>query len=177
MFTRSLSAFALVLALGCASTPKGPIAPSAHPDKGLADDNTWMTLSSHGARLRVPEGWTWRANSNELAAEPGDGKAVLILQGANNKQEFEAKVRALGARYGLDHVDFSRGKPAKLNGIDTVMYEDMAAESKAEAGDVFVMLADAPNGKGVVILFLYASDRTQKYDEKLIQAANTLRPI
>ncbi len=175
--TRSLSLFLVVAALGCASGPKGPVAPTAHPDKGVADDNTWMTLSSHGARLRVPEGWTWRANSHELTAEPGDGKAVLILQGATSRQEFEAKVRALGARYGLDRVDFSRAKPAKLNGIDTLMFEDMAAESKAEAGDVFVMLADAPNGKGVVILFLYASDRTQKYDVKLIQAANTLRPI
>lgn len=175
---RTLALLALVtLAGACASAPKGPVAPTAHPDKGVADENTWMTLSTHGARLRVPDGWTWRANSTELTAEPGDGKAVLILQGATSKQDFEAKVRALGARYGLDRVDFSRGKPGNLNGIETIMYEDMAAESKGDAVDVFVMLAEAPNGKGVVILFLYASDKTQKYDEKLIQAANTLRPI
>ena len=166
------------LLLGCgSSTPKGPVAPVAHAEKGVADDNTWMTLTSHGARLRVPEGWTWRANSNELTAEPGDGRAVLIMEGASSKQEFEAKVRALGARYGLDRVDFSRAKPGKMNGIEMVMFEDMAAESKGDPVDVFVMLAEAPNGKGVVILFLYASDRTQKYDEKLIAAANTLRPI
>lgn len=177
MFTRTLSVLAVVAALGCSTTPKGPVAPTSTPEKGVADDNTWMTLASHGARLRVPEGWTWRANSNELTAEPGDGKAVLIVQGANTKQEFEAKVRSLGARYGLDRVDFTRAKPGKLNGIDTVMFEDMAAESKADPVDVFVMLAEAPNGKGIVVLFLYASDRTQKYDEKLIAAANTLRPI
>lgn len=174
---RALTMLSVVVALGCASGARGPVAPTAHPEKGVADDNTWMTLSSHGARLRVPEGWTWRADGQELLAEPGDGKAVLILQGANSRQEFETKVRALGARYGLDRVDFTRAKPGKLNGIETVMYEDMAAESKSEQGDVFVMLADAPNGKGVVILFLYASDRTQKYDVQLIQAANTLRPI
>lgn len=174
---RVLSLVTLVAALGCASGTNGPVAPTATAEKGVADDNTWMTLSSHGARMRVPEGWTWRAYGGELAAEPGDGRAVLILQGANSKSELEAKVRSLGARYGLDHVDFTRAKPGKLNGIDTVMFEDMAAESKSKAVDVFVMLAEAPNGKGVVILFLYASDRTQKYDEKLIQAANTLRPI
>jgi len=177
MLTRTLSLFAVVAALGCASAPRGPVAPTASPVKGVADENTWMTLSSHGARLRVPEGWTFRANSNELAAEPGDGKAVLILQGADNKQEFESKVRALGARYGLDRVDFSRAKPGKLNGIDILMFEDMSAESKGQPVDVFVMLAEAPNGKGLVVLFLYASDKTQKYDEKLIAAANTLRPI
>lgn len=174
-FIRSIALLSLLL--GCASPPKGPVAPAAHPEKGVADNNTWMTLGSHGARLRVPEGWTWKANGNELAAEPGDGHAVLILEGANTKQEFEVKVRELGARYGLDRVDFSRAKPGKMNGIDMVMYEDMAAESKGKPVDVFVMLAEAPNGKGVVILFLYASDKTQKYDEKLIAAANTLRPI
>jgi len=179
MFIRTVSFLALALgcALGCAGAPKGPIAPTASPAKGVADDNTWMTLSSHGARLRVPEGWTWRANGSELAAEPGDGKAILIVQGANTKQDFETKVRALGTRYGLDRVDFSRAKPGNLNGIDIVMFEDMSAESKGEPVDVFVMLAEAPNGKGVVVLFLYASDRTQKYDEMLITAANTLRPI
>lgn len=177
MFPRTLSVLAIVAALGCGGAPKGPVAPTASPEKGVADENTWMTLSSHGARLRVPEGWTWRANSNELTAEPGDGKAILILQGANSRPEFEAKVRALGARYGLDRVDFTRAKPGKLNGIDMLMFEDMAAESKGEPVDVFVMLAEAPNGKGIMILFLYASDRTQKYDEKLIAAANTLRPI
>jgi hypothetical protein len=181
MFTRVLSALSVVTvvaALGCGSSaPKGPVAPTSKVEKGVADDNTWMSLTSHGARLRVPDGWTWRANTQELTAEPGDGKAVLILQGADNKQDFEAKVRSLGARYGLDRVDFSRAKPGKLNGIDMVMFEDMSAESKGEPVDVFVMLAEAPNGKGLVILFLYASDKTQKYDEKLIAAANTLRPI
>jgi hypothetical protein len=177
MSLKSIALLSSALLLGCGSSVKGPVAPVAHPEKGVADDNTWMSLTSHGARLRVPDGWTWRASSTELLAEPGDGHAVLIMEGATTKQDFEAKVRALGARYGLDRVDFSRAKPGKMNGIDMVMYEDMAAESKGKPVDVFVMLAEAPNGKGVVILFLYASDKTQKYDEKLIAAANTLRPI
>lgn len=177
----SLSAVATCLALlavGCGgSSVKGPTAPAAHPNGGSADDNTWMTLSSHGARMRVPEGWTYRAEGTELRAEPSDHRAALILDGATSKQEFEAKMRALGQRYGLDRVDFSRGKPGNLNGIQIVAFEDQAAESKGDQGDVFVMLGEAPNGKGILFLFLWASDRTQKYDEQMIQAANTLRPI
>ncbi len=174
---RVFSSALVVAALGCGGAPKGPVGPTPSLEKGVADDNTWMTLASHGARLRIPEGWKWRSDQYELTAEPGDGKAVLILQGANTKQEFQHRVRALGMRYGLDRVDFARAKPGKLNGIDMLMFEDMAAESKGEPVDVFVMLAEAPNGKGLMILFLYASDRTQRYDEKLIAAANTLRPI
>lgn len=167
-----------VVAFGCGGGgPKGPVAPAAKASRDVADDNTWMTLSSHGARLRVPPGWTVRAEGSELRAEPTDGKAALVLDGATTRAELETKVRALGARYGLDRVDFAGIKPGNLNGIPIVMFEDMAAESKGEPVDVFVMLGEAPNGKGVLLLFLYASDKTQKHDLELIQAANTLRPI
>ncbi|MGZ5968099.1 MAG: hypothetical protein ACXWP4_10570 [Polyangiales bacterium] len=171
----ALSVFALV---GCEPSVHGPIAPSSTPQHGVADDATWMTLASHGARLRVPDGWAYSSESgHELRAEPGDKKAVLILTGATSKQDFETKVRGLGARYGLDEVDFSRAKPGNINGIEVLMFEDQAAESGGKAGDVFVLLGEAPNGKGVLVLFLWAADDTQKYDVELIKAANTLRPI
>lgn len=164
--------------LGCGgSSVHGPMSPTATPQQGVADATTWMSLTSHGARLRVPDGWAFRAEGQELRAEPGDKKAVLILTGATSRPEFETKVRALGARYGLDQVDFTRAKPGKINGIDVLMFEDQAAESTGKAGDVFVMLGEAPNGKGILVLFLWASDDTQKYDVDLIRAANTLRPI
>ncbi len=168
---------------GCSSSVHGPVAPSTAEQRGVADENTWMTLASHGARLRVPAGWAFSAAPSrtsadaELRAESKDGKAVMILQGATNRAEFETKVRALGARYGLDQVDFQKAKPGKINGIDIVMFEDMGAESKGRPGDVFVLLGEAPNGQGIVVLFLYAADETQKYDLELINAANTLRPI
>lgn len=168
----------MVVALGCGSSaPKGPVAPTARETTGTADDGTWMTLSSAGARLRVPPGWKYRADASGFTAQPADGKAVLVLSGARTRAELETKVRALGRRYGLDRVEFRGGKPGTLNGIPIVTYEDMAAETHGEPADVFVMLAEAPNGDGVVLVFLWASDKTQRHDLDLIQAANTLRPI
>jgi hypothetical protein len=136
-----------------------------------------MTLASQGARLRVPSGWRVSATGTELRAEPGDGKAALILDGATSKVELETKMRALGARYGLDRVDFPSPRAGNLNGIPVLMFEDMAAEAKGAAVDVFVLLGEAPKGNGIVIVFLYAADSTQKHDLELIAAANTLRPI
>ncbi len=164
--------------LGCGSGgPHGPVAPTPHEATGVADEATWMTLASHGARLRVPPGWKYRADAAGVTAEPVDRKAVLVLSGARTRAELETKVRALGRRYGLDRVEFRGGKPGTLNGIPIVMYEDMAAETHGEPADVFVLLGEAPNGDGVVMVFLWASDRTQRHDLDLIQAANTLRPI
>ena len=142
-----------------------------------ADDNTWMSLASHGARLRAPPGWKTTADGTELRAEPPDGQAVLVLDAAATKPELEAKMRALGARYKLDRVDFQKPRPANLNGIPVLIFEDMAAESKGAPVDVFVMLGRAPKGNGIVLVFLYAADATQKHDLELIAAANTLRPM
>lgn len=136
-----------------------------------------MTLASHGARLRVPAGWKVSTSGTELRAEPGDGKAVLVLDGAQSKPELEAKMRALGTRYGLDRVEFQNARAGNLNGIPVLMFEDMAAESKGAPVDVFVLLGEAPRGNGIVFVFLYASDATQKHDLELIAAANTLRPM
>jgi len=135
-----------------------------------------MTLAPQGARLRVPAGWKVSSNGTELRAEPGDGKAVLILDAAESKSELEKKIRMLGARYGLDRVDFQPPRAGNLNGIPVLMFEDMAAESKGAPVDVFMLLGEAPHGNGIVIVFLYASDATQKHDLELIAAANTLRP-
>jgi hypothetical protein len=179
MTKRSLSAVAIVLAAlsGCAPAPRGPVAPAATPASGRADDNTWMTLAVQGARLRVPPGWRYRTEGSAIVADPGNDSAVLVFEGASSRAALEARLRTLGARHGLDRVDFGRARPKQMNGIDVLIFEDMAAESSGRAGDVFVLLGDAPSGRGVVMVFLWASDATQRHDLELIDAANTLRPI
>lgn len=159
--------------LACGRT-RGPVAPTEA--RLTADDETWMTLAPYGARLRAPPGWAVQAHGSELLATPRDGHAALILDGADSKPELEAKLRALGARYGLDEVELDRGRPGRLHGIPVIMFEDMATASRGKAGDVFVLLGDAPSGRGLVFVFLWAADATQSHDVELIDAANTLRP-
>lgn len=166
-----------LLTTACSAAPKGPVAPTTKGTTAVADDRTWMTLSSHGARLKAPVGWRTTASGTELRAEPSDGRAVLVLDAAATKPELEAKLRALGARYGLDRIEFGAPRQTTLNGIPVVMFEDMAAESKGAPVDVFVLLGPAPAGNGILFVFLWASDLTQKHDLELIAAANTLRPL
>ena len=184
----------MVVALGCmvplaascgsstsSTAVKGPVArgggPSGAGDRGVADDDTWMTLATHGARMRVPAGWSYEAKADSLTAQPNDKKAAIVLTGAATKADFEAKVRSIGVDYNVEKVDFGKPKPGKLHGIDVVMYEDMVAVSNGQPADVFVMLGEAPNGTGVIVLFIMAWDGTQVHDQNIIDAANSLRPL
>ena len=169
--------------LGCEGTaaPKGPVVAMDSDDSatapGTADDATWMTLAAQGARMRIPAGWSWTRKGQALVARAADKKAAIVLLGATTKQELEAKVRAVGDEFKTDQVDFGKGRPAKLHGIDVVMYEDMAASNAGTPADVFVMLGDAPNGHGVLMVFVMAWDATQAHDPAIIEAANSLSPL
>ncbi len=165
---------------GSGGAPKGPVVAVGGEKTtapATADDATWMTLATHGARMRIPDGWQYAQQGGALVAHPTDRKAAIVLVGADSKDELEAKVRAIGADYAIEKVDFGKPKPGKLHGIDVVMYEDMAAMSKGAPADVFVMVGEAPNGLGVVIVFVMAWDETQTHDPAIIDAANSLRPI
>ena len=169
-------------ACGCSSSsaPKGPVVAvggAANTPPAVADDATWMTLATHGARMRIPDGWQYAQEGGALVAHPQDRRAAIVMLGADSKDELAAKVKAIGAQYKIEQVEFGKPKPGKLHGIDVVMYEDMAAVSEGAPADVFVMLGEAPNGLGVVIVFVMAWDATQAHDPAIIDAANSLRPI
>jgi hypothetical protein len=177
--TLALSSLAFV-ACGGSRAPKGPVVAVggvANTPTEVADDATWMTLATHAARMRIPTGWQYAEQGGTLVAHPDDKRAAIVMLGADSKEELEAKVRAIGARYQIEKVDFGKPKPGKLHGIDVVMYEDMVASSGGEPADVFVLLGEAPNGLGVVIVFVMAWDATQAHDPAIIDAANSLRPI
>ena len=172
------------LAIGCGGTVgplKGPVVAAGSPETatppGTADDATWMTLAPQGARMRIPSGWSWARKGQALVARSGDKKAAIVFLGATTKQELDAQVRAIGDEFKTDQVDFTKGRPGKLHGIDVVMYEDMAAANAGTPADVFVMLGDAPNGHGVLMVFVMAWDATQAHDPAIIEAANSLQPM
>jgi hypothetical protein len=183
--TALAAALASMLLFACASRAPhhGPVVagqgggPTAGPETGTADDATWMTLASHGARMRVPEGWHWTRKGDALVAEPADKKAALVFFGADSRADFDAKVRELGKGYEIEKVDYGKGRPVSLRGIDAVVYEDMVAVSRGTAADVLMMVGEAPNGKGVVVVFVMAWDATSAHDPLIIEAANSLRPI
>lgn len=165
---------------GSSAAPKGPVVAvggAKDTAPAVAEGSTWMTLATHGARMRIPDGWEYAQKGAMLVAHPKDKRAAIVMLGADSKEELEAKVRAIGADFQIEKVDFGKPKPGKLHGIDVVMYEDMAAVSTGSPADVFVMLGEAPNGLGVVIVFVMAWDETQVHDPAIIDAANSLRPI
>jgi hypothetical protein len=170
----------LLAACGSSAPPKGPVVATGGASEtppAVADDATWMTRATHGARMRIPNGWQYVQQGGALVAHPQDKRAAIVLLGADSKAELETKVRALGAQYKIEKVDFGKPKPGNLHGIDVVMYEDMVAVSEGAPADVFVLLGEAPKGTGVVIVFVMAWDATQAHDPAIIEAANTLRPI
>lgn len=141
----------------------------------VADDDTWLSLATVGARMKVPAGWRYSRKGDALVAEPVDKKAAIVFVGAGTAKDFEAKVRAVGADYKIDKVDFGKPRPGTLHGIAVTSYEDMVAESNGTPVDVFVMTGDAP--KGMVMVFVMAWDETQAHDPAIIDAANSLRPL
>lgn len=195
MMLRTLHTLALgssLVALALATSACGGSTAAAAPPKGavlsagsvegssaaaIADDDTWLSLEAHGARMQVPAGWSYSRRGGELVAEPKDHKAAVVFTGAAARSELEAKVRAIGAEWKVEQVDFGKPRAAKIHGIDCELYEDMVAVSGGQPADVFVLVGDAPNGKGVVITFIMAWDSSQTDDPQLIDAANSLRPL
>jgi hypothetical protein len=186
MVRRLVGSLVVVVALasvGCgASATKGPVlnagSEASTTPPGVADDATWMTLAAQGARMKIPSGWSWSRKGDAFVARPDDGKAAIVFAGATTKAALETEVRSIGESYRLDEVDFRKnGRKAKLHGIDVAVFEDMAAETSGTPTDVLVLLADAPNGRGVVVVFIMAWDASQSHDLAIIDAANSLRPL
>ena len=184
MIRRFVGAFVVALALvGCGSSAStGPVvkagSPASTTPPGVADDGTWMTLAAQGARMKIPSGWSYAREGDALVAKSRDGKAAIVFAGATRKEELEARVRAIGDDFRLDEVDFRKnGRKANLHGIPVAVFEDMAAETSGTPADVLVMLGDAPNGRGAVMVFVMAWDASQDHDLAIIDAANSLSPL
>ena len=184
MVRRFACAFVVALTVvGCgASSTQGPVVKAgtdeAATPPGTADEGTWMTLAAQGAQMKIPSGWSWTRKGDALVAKPKDGKAAMVFAGAATREELEARVRSIGEGFRLDEVDFRKnGRKANLHGIDVAVFEDMAAETSGTPADVLVMLGDAPNGRGVVMVFVMAWDASQAHDLAIIDAANSLRPL
>lgn len=169
---------ASVALFGCgSSSPKGPVVAGEGSGSGVADDGTWVTLAAQGARMRLPNGWTWSHEGKAIVAKPTDGHAAIVFAGATTKEELEAQVRAIGRDFSIDDVDFKKsGRKGNVHGIPVAVYEDMAASTSGTPADVLVLLGDAPNGRGVVMVFVMAHDASQLHDVSIIDAANSLRP-
>ena len=167
---------------GCgAAAIKGPVVQPASAETttapGVADDDTWMTLGAQGARMKIPAGWSFTRRGDALIATPPDGKAAIVFSGATTREELDARLRSIGQRFQLDGVDFRKSaRKASVHGIDVAVFEDMAAETAGTPADVLVLLGDAPNGRGVVVVFVMAWDASQAHDLDIIAAANSLRP-
>jgi hypothetical protein len=184
MVRRSLGAFVVALALvGCGSSgAQGPVVKAGSAESttppGVAGEGTWMTLAAQGARLKIPNGWSYARKGDALVAKSTDGKAAIVFAGATTREELEVRVRAIGDGFRLDEVDFRKnGRKATLHGIPVSVFEDMAAETSGTPADVLVMLGDAPNGRGVVLVFVMAWDASQDHDLAIIDAANSLSPL
>lgn len=145
--------------------------------RGAADDATWLTLEGRGVRMQAPRGWTWTRRGERFELAPGDGKAAMVLAGADDRDGLAEVIRAIGRDHGVDGVELAAGRRASLHGIDALIYEDEAATTTGTDADVLVLIADAPSGRRVVVLFVTAWDATQLHDPIIIDAANSLRPL
>lgn len=176
-----LATLPLIALLGCASSGPKTTAPTAVgadvAAPTVAGADTWMTLAAQGARMKVPAGWSIEKSGDALLAKPKDGSAAIVFAGATTKREIETALRSIGDRFRVDGVDYAKGRPARVHGIPVVVYEDMAATTTRTPADVLVMVGDAPNGKGVVMVFVMAFDESQAHDLAIIDAANSLSPL
>lgn len=167
------------LACGACGGAQGPTAHAGaiSEERGVAEGSTWLTLAERGVRMQAPRGWSWTRRGDRFVAAPSDGKAAMVLAGADDRAALAEVVRAIGREYGVDGVELGKGRRAELRDIPAVIYEDEAATSAGTAADVLVLVGDAPSGRGVVVLFVMAWDETQLHDPIIIDAANSLRPI
>lgn len=172
---------ALLLALwscGCGGA-RGPTARAGDISeaRGVATEATWLTLEGPGVRMQAPRGWSWTRRGDRFEAAPRDGKAAMVLAGADDREGLAEVIRAIGRAHGVDGVELGAGRRARMHGIDATIYEDEAATTAGSDADVLVLIGDAPSGRGVVVLFVTAWDSTQLHDPVIIDAANSLAPI
>ena len=168
LFVPALASIAL---LGCASHVRPP-------SNAPTEDGDWITLPTRGARMKFPNGFTRSTKGEVVVGRSSDGSAAIVFAGATTKEELEVEVRALGEDFKIDEVDFKKaGRKESMHGIPVSIFEDMAVTTAGTMADVLVLLGNAPNGRGVVMVFVMALDASQTHDLAIIDAANSLEPL
>jgi hypothetical protein len=153
-----------------------PSKPKEKMRQGTAGPNEWLGIPGFGARVRVPQGWSWGQQGVAVIANSPKSSGSIVFVGAENDAAMDERLSKA-----FEVLKITRGAPdtepkqIELNGGTYVRQDYSKAMVEGQPAHAIAIAGRAPTkAGGYVLLVGYALLGSEDSEEELRDCANSI---